>query len=143
MPMMVDRVRIVQATGISDALAYRARRQELLHADRLVRRDPVEHAALDKRLRELAIRDPRKLQVLTLMYYNDYRFDINGPAAVVDPAHQLQGELDTSQDWPLAFWMGAWDSDALCGYVQGMLTIPFVSHHGEGQYGATGSLPTL
>lgn len=127
MPMMVDRVRIVQATGIVDPIAYRKKRQELLRADRHATVDPIEQAALDKRIRELDIVDPRKLQVITHSYYNDYRFNINGPAEIIDPAHQLPEAIDISQDWPLAFWMGGWDSDALCGYVQGMLTIPFTS----------------
>ena len=125
MPMMVDRVRIADATGITDPIAYRKKRRELLQADLQQTDDPVIQAALEKRIRELGLTDPRKLQVITLSYYNDYRFDINGPADIIDPHNRLRDDVDTSQDWPLAFWMGGWDSDALCAYVRGMLTIPF------------------
>jgi hypothetical protein len=127
LPMMIDRVRIADATGITDPIAYRKKRQELLQADLQHTDDPVMQAALAKRIRELDIVDPRKLQVITLSYYNDYRFDINGPAEVIDPQHLLKGEVDTLQHWPVAFWMGGWDSDALCGYVRGMLTVPLTS----------------
>ena len=136
MPMMVDRVRVADATGITDPIAYRKKRQELLQADLERTDDLTKQAALEKRIRELAISDPRKLQVITLSYYNDYRFDINGPAEVIDPHNQLRGDIDTSQDWPIAFWMGGWDSDALCGYVRGMLTIPFTPLSSESKHGA-------
>jgi hypothetical protein len=136
MPMMVDRVRVADATGITDPIAYRKKRQELLQADLERTDDLTQQAALEKRIRELAISDPRKLQVITLSYYNDYRFDINGPADVIDPHNQLKGAIDTSQDWPIAFWMGGWDSDALCGYVRGMLAIPFTPLSSESKHGA-------
>jgi hypothetical protein len=136
MPMMIDRVRIAEATGITDPIAYRKKRQELLQTDLQQTDDPTTLAALEKRIRELAIIEPRKLQVITLSYYNDYRFDINGSAEVIDPHSQLRGEVDTSQEWPIAFWMGGWDSDALCGYVQGMLTLPFTPWSGESKRGS-------
>lgn len=125
MPMMIDRIKIADATGITDPIAYRKNRQIALQAERQQTADPVMRAALDKRIRELAITAPRKLQVVTLSYYNDYRFDINGPAAIIDPHNQLKGDIDTSQDWSIAFWMGGWDTDALCGFVRGMLMLPF------------------
>ena len=31
---------------------------------------------------------------------------------------------DPSQDWPLSFWMGGWDGDALCAYIRGTWQIP-------------------
>jgi hypothetical protein len=133
-PMMVDRLKIADATGITDPIAYRKQRQGLLQADLRHTNDPVRQAALEKRIRELEISDPRKLQVITLSYYNEYRFGMNGPAEVIDPHNLLQGEVDASPDWPIAFWMGGWDSDALCGYVRGMLTIPFPLS-GESTYG--------
>ncbi len=124
-PMTVDRIKISDATGMIDPIAYRKQRQEWLQADLQSTADPVLQSALEKRIRELDITAPNKLQVLSLSLYNDYRFDINGPAEIIDPDNRLQGTIDTSQDWPIAFWMGGWDTDALCGYVRGMLTILF------------------
>jgi hypothetical protein len=99
----------------------------MLVAERARTGDAVARAALDKRIAELTIERPDALQVATLSLYNDYRFDINGPARVADPHGRLagaHGDIDHTQDWPIAFWMGAWDSDTLSGYVRGMLSIP-------------------
>lgn len=135
LPMMIDPVRIAEATGITDPVAYRKKRQELLRADLRQTNNATTQAALEKRIRELDIVAPRKLQVTTLSCYNDYRFGLNGPAAVLDPHNQLRVEVDTRKEWPIAFWMGAWDSDALCGYVRGMLTIPFTPLSCESKHG--------
>jgi hypothetical protein len=132
-PLTMDRIKIADATGIVDAIAYRRERRALLEAELAATGEPVARAALGKRIAELAIERPDALQVATLGLYNDYRFDIHGPARVVTPSGPLagaHGDLDQSQDWPIAFWMGGWDSDALCGYVRGMLSIPLCSGPG-------------
>ncbi|MBV8674235.1 MAG: hypothetical protein JOZ33_12435 [Acidobacteriaceae bacterium] len=50
-----------------------------------------------------------------------YQFDIRGPV-------QVEGKLGmpVAEDlpWPLSFWVGAWDNDALSGYIKGCLQIP-------------------
>ena len=50
-----------------------------------------------------------------------YQFDIRGPA-------EIEGDLEVpiAKDlpWPVSFWMGAWDNDALSGYLKGYLQIP-------------------
>ncbi len=50
-----------------------------------------------------------------------YQFDIRGPV-------QVQGDLGfiLAEDlpWPISFWLGAWDNDALSGYMKGCLQIP-------------------
>jgi len=50
-----------------------------------------------------------------------YGFDIRGPA-------QVKGDLGVviAEDlpWPVSFWVGAWDNDALSGYMKGCLQIP-------------------
>lgn len=124
LPMVTDRIRIANATGIVDPIAYRARRKALLEQDLEKAREPIERVALEVRIRELAITDPRRLQVATLMVYNDYRFDIRGPARVDDPQGHLGATVDLDADWPIVFWLGAWDSDALTGHARGILSIP-------------------
>jgi hypothetical protein len=50
-----------------------------------------------------------------------YQFDIRGPAEVEgDPGVPIATDLP----WPVSFWMGAWDNDALSGYLKGYLQIP-------------------
>jgi hypothetical protein len=135
-PMTVDRIKIADATGIVDAIAYRRERRALLEAELAGTGDAVARAALGKRIAELVIERPDALQVATLGVYNDYRFEINGPARVVDPGGRLagaHGDIDQSRDWPIAFWMGCWDSDALCGYVRGMLSVPLRSDPAQRQ----------
>jgi hypothetical protein len=50
-----------------------------------------------------------------------YEFDIRGPV-------QVEGDLGLSiaEDlpWPVSFWVGAWDNDALSGYMKGCLQVP-------------------
>jgi hypothetical protein len=126
-PMVLDRLRIADATGILDAVAYRKNRQDLLKEDLENTDGLLMRAALEKRIRELDITAPNKLQVWTLSASQTYRFGINGPAEVIEPYNQLNRAINTSQDWPITFWMGGWDTDALCGYMRGTLTIPFTS----------------
>jgi hypothetical protein len=47
MPMMVDRVRIADAIGITDPIAYRKKRRELLQADLQQTDDPGIHLRRD------------------------------------------------------------------------------------------------
>jgi len=57
-----------------------------------------------------------------------YGFDIRGPA-------QVKGDLGVviAEDlpWPISFWVGAWDNDALCGYIKGCLQVP-LKHRASG-----------
>jgi hypothetical protein len=43
----------------------------------------------------------------------------------------MNGKVDANRlrtaenyPWNIAFWMGGWDGDALCGYIKGTWTIP-------------------
>jgi hypothetical protein len=49
-----------------------------------------------------------------------YGFDLAGASQVTGPLTGGTGEAP----WPVKFWMGAWDFDALCAYVHGTLTLP-------------------
>lgn len=50
-----------------------------------------------------------------------YQFDIRGPVEIEgDPGVPIVKDLP----WPVSFWMGAWDNDALSGYLKGYLQIP-------------------
>ena len=123
-PLTIDPVRIAQATGILDPVALRAERKALLERDLQHTEDPVEQAALRQRIDQLGLNGPNKQQLNAMTYYNDTRFEMNGPSEVIDPEGRLGVVPDGELNWPIAFWMGAWDSDALCGFVSGILTIP-------------------
>jgi hypothetical protein len=50
-----------------------------------------------------------------------YQFDIRGPLQVVG---DLGVVVADDLPWPVTFWMGAWDNDALSGYMKGCLQVP-------------------
>jgi hypothetical protein len=119
----VDAERIRRATGIADALRFRAARRRRLVRNVASERDRPTRAALDKRIRELAIDDPRDRRVFTLRVVQRWSFALDGPAVLRGTA-RLGAPIDTARPWPIDFWMGAWDTDALCGWVEGVLEIP-------------------
>ena len=47
----------------------------------------------------------------------------------------MQG--DATQEWPLAFWMGGWDADVLCGFCRGQLRLPSADDAADERRGAT------
>lgn len=114
-------------TLIENRLRRRARLIELLSETN----DPTERAALETRIEQLAIVE--QWWNLSVGTYENRPIDRR--------AHQLallfdgwnipvQGEVfvdtmgaDATQPWPLAFWMGGWDGDALTGYVKGTWTV--------------------
>jgi hypothetical protein len=51
------------------------------------------------------------------------RLQLGPPWATVDDPNNLLGFPPTSDPWLIDFWMGAWDNDALCGFMQGALYI--------------------
>jgi hypothetical protein len=58
-----------------------------------------------------------------------YAFDVGefGLAGTVSGDSSVLGRrLDPVAPWPLAFWLGGWDADALCGFASGQLTVPFL-----------------
>jgi hypothetical protein len=124
----VERAEIAEATGIMDYVAYRRERKEKLDEELQGTNDPVIQAALQKRIDDLdESLDPEKrdirvgIQGASLIY----RFAIRGPAEVVDERDTLGGLVGTSPAWPIEFWVGGWDADALCGYMRGRLQVPF------------------
>ena len=94
--------------------------------------DPVQRAALESRIEELAIVErwwelsvnvgqnrviDRRAAQLALQL-DGWNIDMNG---AVD-ANELGAMTD--YPWNISFWMGGWDGDALCAYVKGTWTIP-------------------
>ncbi len=121
--MKYESARVAAAVGIQNATAFRRARRLALERDRAAADDAITVAALDKRIRELSITDPNNIRTVILNAVQDHRFEINGPAEIHASQGVLRWPCDTSRPWPLEFWMGAWDADALCGFVQGKLTI--------------------
>jgi hypothetical protein len=124
----VERAEIADATGIMDYVGYRRERKEKLEDDLEQIGDPTIRAALRKRIADLDESldlEKRDIRVGILGASLIYRFAIRGPAEVVDERDVLRGVVGTLPPWPVEFWMGGWDADALCGYMRGRLQVPF------------------
>ncbi len=107
---------IGRATAIDDFLAYRRARAEAIESALTETGDPVRAAGL--RRRRAALSSVARLLV-------SYRLELGGRGG----AGRLDGlppgpAIDLRAPWPLRFWMGGWDADALCGFVSGTLGLP-------------------
>jgi hypothetical protein len=130
-------VEVAKATGLPDAsdatcIQNRIIRQKNLEELLKRTRNPVERAALETRISQLNILQQwwnlsekgtpidRRAHQLTLQGYG-WSIDINGPV------HANKIGADENTTWPLSFWMGGWDGDALCAYISGYLSIPLIA----------------
>jgi hypothetical protein len=124
----VERAVIADATGIMDYVGYRRERKERLEEDLEQMGDPTKQAALRKRIADIDESldlERRDIRLGILGASLVYRFAIRGPAEVVDERDALRGVVGTLLPWPVEFWVGGWDADALCGYMRGSLQLPF------------------
>ena len=114
----LEQAEIVDATGIFDFAEHRLQRREKLEADLEETDDPVTRTALEKRIEELRLGG---IRVFILGVGLTYRFAVRGPAEIIDEQGALGGTVATAPPWPIEFWVGGWDADALCGYMRGEL----------------------
>jgi hypothetical protein len=121
-----ERAEIADATGIMDYVGYRREREKQLEADLEGADEPLLQAALRKRIADLKESlEKRDIRVGILGASLIYRFAIRGPTEVVGDRGVLGGVVGTSPPWPIQFWLGGWDADALCGYMRGRMQVPF------------------
>ena len=127
-------VEVAKATGLPDAtpdscINNRRIRQRNLQELLKRTRSPVERAALETRISQLDILRrwwdlsqggkpiDRRAHQLTLQAYG-WAVDINGTV------HANKIGADEGATWPLSFWMGGFDGDAMCAYISGYLSVP-------------------
>jgi hypothetical protein len=119
----------LKSIGIGDPQQYwQTRIAELKKLKRRARL-PLVKAGLQQRIQALTLSEDdwrHKRQMIVLKSCANYQFDLNGPIKMIDKQNQLKGEVNPSTNWPIKFWMGAWDNDALCGYMQGTLSLPLI-----------------
>jgi hypothetical protein len=95
-------------------------RLDQLRYDLAGERDPIARVALEQRIHVLERSDWQGLKIRLLAAARvNYQFVLNGVPTVMGLS-----DVDTVTPWPINFWMGAWDNDALCGYVKGALSVP-------------------
>jgi hypothetical protein len=112
--------RLARKRSLETLLAATPKEQEVKRAElesRIFQLDIVEqwwnlsqgtpgNRPIDRRAAQLALQ------------LSGWNVDLNGAIA----ANALGA--DEQYPWNIAFWMGGWDGDALCGYVRGTWTIP-------------------
>lgn len=130
-----DSSEVATATGLPQPITEmtyvdnRRARQRALIALREQTTDPIAQSGLDTRIEELnTVRrfwelsvSPRPVdrRAYTLgLQAQGWSLSLNGPI-VADGLG-----CDPDGDWALTFWLGGWDADALCAYIQGTLTLP-------------------
>lgn len=123
---------VAEATGMMDYVGYRKARLAQLQQRLPGEQDPIARAALEKRIDALKKDDEGMAGItgailVTMGVQETFSFEINGPAPIVtDPTNRLRGTVGTSQYWPITFWMGGFDTDTLCAYLRGSLSVPFL-----------------
>jgi len=117
--------RVARATGIADFRKHRADRQAALEAELQSTQDELQRERLTMRIRELAITGD--IREASLGFLVEYDFSLRHNVEIDDNQVLLGGNPDIDVDWPVRFWMGGWDADALAGYIEGQLSIPLRS----------------
>ena len=138
---------VAAATGLPDPsnrslIADRTERRvsleallkEITRKKEKTKKDRSDEAALETRIEQLKIVEkwwdlsegtwnerPIDRRAYTLaLQLEGWDIDVNGHVH----ANALGG--DETRPWPLRFWMGGWDGDALCAYVRGSWEIPLL-----------------
>ena len=116
----LDNARLMSVLGTTDLSAFRAARKQALATDLSNTMDPTQKKNLQQRLAQM---DSTDLPLSALGFSVPYSFKIPDSArSATDPDAALGPGLLT-KPWQLDWWMGAWDADALCGFMDGSLKI--------------------
>jgi hypothetical protein len=126
---------IGRATGIWDSLAVAQQRRDQLEKDLQQLRNngsgsDAEIAILEARINQLnfGINTPNDRRVAVRPFVERFGFPMLGEAAIEgDQQNLLGGNLSTGAQtpWSINFWLGGWDPDLLCAFMQGSLQIPY------------------
>jgi hypothetical protein len=111
---------IGEATGIFDLGSVWTARIDELQKELAKSQSDVEKAALSARI--TAMKNPANARFFAARML--YSVPLGGTFIVTDTAAWLPGKTSTAVPWPLEFWCGAWDPDALSGYMVGFLGVP-------------------
>jgi hypothetical protein len=121
---------IGRATGVWDPLLVVTERKRLLEQDLAMTTDPVVRAALQGRIAELAIgvANPNDRRVRARLFVERFGFQMLGLDTKIEGDPKLfLGALDPKAPWRISFWLGSWDPDLLCAYMEGSLPIPYAA----------------
>ncbi len=122
---------IGRATGIWDGLAIVTERRAALARELdALRKDGQGEStaaiALGGRIEQLdyAIANPGDRRVVARFFVERFGFNLTGAASIEGDQSPIGGAIDATTPWPIQFWLGAWDPDLLCCYMEGATQIP-------------------
>jgi hypothetical protein len=110
---------IAEATGVFDIAATLTERIAALEEDRKKTTDATTLDATRRRIEFLKTPPASRFFGAMMPYF----VPLAGRAEIKDPAGALGTSIDPERPWTVDFWMGGWDADAACGFVQGSLTV--------------------
>ena len=85
--------------------------------------DAVKKSNLSQRLDQLEnFNGASDIQVNALKFKVAYAHQLRNATTVTDPGHDLP-RVNMAVPWDIAYGMGAWDADALQGYVDGTVQV--------------------
>ena len=108
----------IQVTDVLQRSAFRNERLQNLKTELTTTKDRVQIAALQKRISELEINDPinrRTNQIGTKVLLN---YPLNAKTALYKGKKVIP-----PNPWDLEMWMGGWDADSLCFWIEGNIQI--------------------
>ena len=110
-------------SGILDPVAYRQERLKNLEGElaKVVKKKPIDkvsEAALQKRIDELNISNPKNRRTAQMGAKVLMPYALNSKKAKVNGQ-----EINAGPSWGLELWMGGWDADSLCFYIVGTVEI--------------------
>jgi hypothetical protein len=118
--------RIAVATGIDDFQRCLDERVAKLKKDKETEQDPTRLENIRRRVALLTEVDGNGQRTATRFFGATlpYFVPLAGEGSVEDPDGLLEATIDLRRPWTAEFWMGGWDPDAMCAFMQGYLSVP-------------------
>jgi hypothetical protein len=118
--------RIADATGIDNLQRCLDERVARLKEDKEKEQDPTCLENIRRRIALLTEVDGSGQRTATRSFgvTLPYLVPLAGDGSVKDPDGRLGANIDLDRPWTAEFWMGGWDPDAMCAYMQGYLSVP-------------------
>lgn len=118
--------RIADATGVDDFQRHLDERVARLEEDKKNEEDPTRLENIERRISLLTEVDGRGQRTATRFFGATlpYFVPLDGEGSVEDPDGLLGSNIDLDLPWTAEFWMGGWDPDAMCAFMQGYLSVP-------------------